>query len=74
MNTRRRMGQGALGVAMTAMGIWILPYQLERGDLLKALVGGVLALVGLTVLVGAVRGRQVKYVDRIVDFLGDLAG
>ena len=74
MSPRRRIGSGTLGVVLTAMGLWILPYQLERGDLLKTLVGGVLALVGLIVLVGAIRGRRVKYVGRIVDFLADLAG
>lgn len=67
-----RWGGAALGLVMAAMGVWIFPYQMERGDVLEALMGAGLAVVGAVFLVRSIAGRRMESVEKLVDFLSGL--
>lgn len=74
MSSLQRWGSAALGLVMVAVGIWIFPYQMERGDVLKALMGAGLAVVGAVFLVRSIAGRRMESVEKFVDFLSGLGG
>lgn len=74
MSGWRRAGYGLLGAVMVAMGFWIFPYQLERGDVLLTILGGGLAVLGGVVVVRAVLGRGIESVEKALDVLSTLAG
>lgn len=68
-----RVGQSVLGGALTAMGAWILPYQLVRGDFILSAVGAGLIGLGLwTFIASAVLGRRFKSLERVIEFLSEL--
>lgn len=68
-----RIGQSVLGVALTAMGVWILPYQLARGDVILSAVGAGLIGIGLwTFIASAVLGRRFKSLERLIELLSEL--
>lgn len=72
LSSFERWGGAALGLVMTAMGVWIFPYQMEQGDVLKALMGAGLAVVGAVFLVRSIAGRRMESVEKVVDFLSGL--
>ena len=70
---RTRIGQSVLGAGLTAMGAWILPYQLGRGDLILAAIGAGLIGLGLwTFIASAVLGRRFKSLERFIELLSEL--
>lgn len=74
MSRGRRIGYSVLGLVITAMGFWIFPYQLERGDLLKTALGAGLAVLGALVFVRAVRGERLDSLERMIDLLSGIGG
>lgn len=74
MSRRRRVGYSLLGLLIAAMGFWIFPYQLERGDLLKTVLGASLAVLGALVFVRAVRGERLDSLEKMLDLLSGIGG
>lgn len=74
MTGPRRLGYGVLGLLIGAMGLWIFPYQLEQGDVLKTVLGGGLAILGGLVVVRALLAHSLGAIEKVLDGLSGLGG
>lgn len=68
------LGYAALGAGMAAMGFWIFPYQLEQGNVPKALMGAALAILGGLVFARGLQGRRLESLEKLTDLLSGLGG